>query len=496
VPTRIFQGVQQPVCIVLAARKLGKDEKTLAHVRYRALPKGKREEKFVALAGLSLDPTGWVNCPADGRAPFLPEYEGKWADFAPLSALFNYDGSGVMPGRTWIIAPDKGTLERRWERLVKEKDAEKKEALFHPHLRDGKLGDKHSTKALKSGLVGHEFRSSSVASDNGKVIAPIRYAFRSFDRQWIIPDARLINQPNPNLWNEWSDKQVFVTAPEDRAITFGPAITISSFIPDLHHYNGRGGRVYPLLSDAEATQPNIRADVLKALAAAQGGAVSAEDLFAYIAGVMAHPAFTARFKDDLVRPGLRVPLTGETALFEEAVKLGREVVWLHCYGERYIDPAAGRPKGPPRLPKGQAPVIPAAGAIPPAPELLPQTMEYDPAKLRLLIGKGYVENVSPAMRAYEVSGKNVLDQWFSYRRRDRTKPLIGDKRPPSPLEKIQPDGWLAEYTEDLLNLLNVLSRLVALESRQADLLARIVAGPLVALNMAPEPGKTEDEPSP
>ena len=28
VPTRIFQGVQQPVCIVLAARKLGKDEKT------------------------------------------------------------------------------------------------------------------------------------------------------------------------------------------------------------------------------------------------------------------------------------------------------------------------------------------------------------------------------------------------------------------------------------------------------------------------------------
>ena len=30
------------------------------------------------------------------------------------------------------------------------------------------------------------------------------------------------------------------------------------------------------------------------------------------------------------------------------------------------------------------------------------------------------------MRAYEISGKNVLDQWFSYRRLDRTKPLIGD----------------------------------------------------------------------
>ena len=72
-------------------------------------------------------------------------------------------------------------------------------------------------------------------------------------------------------------------------------------------------------------------------------------------------------------------------------------------------------------------------------------MDYSAAKRRLIIGKGFVENVTPAMRGYEISGKTVLDQWFRYRRRDRTKPLIGDKRPPSPLEKIQPEGWLAEY---------------------------------------------------
>ena len=124
-------------------------------------------------------------------------------------------------------------------------------------------------------------------------------------------------------------------------------------------------------------------------------------------------------------------------------------------------------------------------------------MTYDAAKRRLIIGKGFVDNVTPAMRNYEISGKIVLDQWFSYRRRDRTKPLIGDKRPPSPLEKIQPDGWLAEYTEDLLNLLNVLGRLVALEPRQADLMERIVAGPLVALaEPGQDSGKSDDDPSP
>ena len=193
-----------------------------------------------------------------------------------------------------------------------------------------------------------------------------------------------------------------------------------------------------------------------------------------------------------------MPLTADKALFDEAKALGREVVWLHCYGERFVDPAAGRPKGPPRLHENERPSVPDNGAIPGAPQPLPQTIDYDAAKKRLVIGKGFIENVTPAMRAYEISGKNVLDQWFSYRRRDRTKPIIGDKRPPSPLEKIQPDGWLAEYTEDLLNLLNVLGRLVALQPQQADLLDRIVAGPLVPVahdDHEQESGTTDDEPS-
>ena len=193
---------------------------------------------------------------------------------------------------------------------------------------------------------------------------------------------------------------------------------------------------------------------------------------------MAHPAFTERFRADLVRPGLRIPLTADKTLFEEAVALGREVVWLHCYGERFVDPAASRPKGPPRLAKDEAPFIPADGAIPGAPEPLPETMTYDAPKRRLVIGKGFVENVTPAMRSCEISGKNVLDQWFSYRRRDRSRPIIGDRRPPSPLDKIQPDHWLPEYTSDLLDLLHVLGRVIELEPRQAELLERICAGKL------------------
>ena len=96
--TRIFQGVQQPVCIVLAARKLGKSAEEPARVRFRALPEGRREEKFAALATLSLANQDWVNCPLGWRDPFLPSATGPWAAFPALKDLFLYDGSGVMAG--------------------------------------------------------------------------------------------------------------------------------------------------------------------------------------------------------------------------------------------------------------------------------------------------------------------------------------------------------------------------------------------------------------
>lgn len=479
VPTRVFQGVQQTVCIVLAARKLGKSTEESARVRFHSLPKGTREEKFAALGKLSLVQSDWTNCSSGWRDPFLPSATGAWAMCPSLKDLFVYDGSGVMPGRTWVIAPDADSLKARWSQLVAEKDPNRKELLFHPHLRNNQPGDKHVRKGVFEGFFGHEERLEAVIDDKKPVIEPTRYGFRFLDRQWIIPDARLINQPNPNLWRAYSPKQIYLTALEAHSPSSGPAVTFTGLVPDLHHYKGSfGGRAYPLWGDRIATQPNIKLALLTYLAKIYGQPIKAEDVMAYIAAVMAHPAFTARFQSDLVQPGLRIPITADVKLFTEAVALGSKVIWLHCFGERFVDQAANRPKQALRLPKEGAPTIPAGGGIPSAPEPLPNTMDYDPATRRLNVGKGYIENVTPEMWAYEVSGKRVLWHWFSYRRRDRSRPIIGDRRPQSPLDSFQPEGWLPEYTTDLLDLLHVLGRLIALEPAQADLLSRICAGPL------------------
>jgi Type ISP C-terminal specificity domain len=217
---------------------------------------------------------------------------------------------------------------------------------------------------------------------------------------------------------------------------------------------------------------------------------------AYIAAVAAHPTYTQRFQDDLSTPGLRIPLTADSDLFAEVAKEGRKVIWLHTFGERLADDNDERPPAPPRLPAEKRPHIPSAGSIPTDPENMPDSIDYDAGKHRLLVGQGYVENVGPAVWRYEVSGKQVLPHWFSYRKRNRERPIIGDRRPPSPLGDIQPDHWLPEYTTELLNVLNVLGLLVDLEPSQAELLDKVCSEPLISADDLSAAGALELPPKP
>ncbi len=480
VPTRLFQGVQQPVCIVLVARSAKPNPTVPAAVRYCVLPVGKRNGKFEALANLTLASTGWVDCPTDWRAAFLPESTGEWAAYPALEDLFAYNGSGVMPGRTWIIAPDVESLQRRWKALVKAKP-EKKEELFAPHRNKGVLGDRHIARVVASGLPGYPDNAKPLAQEKAECLPPVRYGFRSFNRQWIIPDNRIINRPNPNLWRAHSDKQIYLTALHRTSPSNGPGFTFSASIPDLDHYKGSfGGRAFPLWRDKEQNEVNLPSKLLAFLSKKFKRAVTPEDVMAYLAALAAHPAYTSRFQPNLVNPGLRIPLTAKAKLFAQAVELGRTVIWLHTFGERCADPSQGRPAQPPRLAKEHAPRIPAGGAISQEPDQMPNDITYDKAQKRLHIGNGYIENVSEAVWNYEVSGKQVLLQWFSYRKQHRERPIIGDRRPPSKLGEIQPDHWLAEYTAELLDTIRVLGRLVELEPQQAELLDAICEAPTIS----------------
>jgi Type ISP C-terminal specificity domain/N-6 DNA Methylase len=465
VPTRLFPKVSQPLCIGIFVRYNRPDPDTPARVHYLAI-EGSQAEKFERLEALRLDHPTWKVCSTGWRTRLKPPASQEWSSFPALADLLPWSEPGIKPNRTWVYAPDPSTLRRRWERLVRAPVEEKGPLL--KETRDCTI-DKRLPPVDEP-----DRPRLALRDERGPCPDPVRIAFRSFDRQWLIPDARVIDFPRRELWRVNGERQLYLTEPHTEPVTGGPALTFAADPPDTHHYHGRGGRVVPLYRDKAGTRPNTTQPLLVMLSRRLGARVTGEDLVAYVAGIAAHSSFSKHFAETLDGTGVRIPLTTDGHLFDEAISVGCRVIWLQTYGQRFVDPSRGRPLGPPRLSDDRRPC--AAVEIPIEPECFPQRIAYDPATQTLLVGEGQIRPVPPAVWGYEVSGMRVIRKWF----RSRTGKPTG--RHPTMLDFIRPTYWTAAMNDELRDLLHVLGLLVDLEPIQRDLLQRVCAGPLLTVD--------------
>jgi hypothetical protein len=457
VPTRIFPGVQQPLAIGIFVRRAGSDREQPATIRYAVL-EGRREAKYAQLANLTLDSETWQPVRPDWHAPFTPASVSDWDNYPALDDLLPWTITGITPNRAWVYAPSPEILQKRWSHLISE-NSDGRPGLL-------KTSDTKSIYSKSSPLPGQLAKTRSLAEEVELHTSQIRISYRSFDRQWLILDDRVIDRPRRDLWQAKIHNTIFVTEPHTKAIASGPGITLTSLLPDVDHFKGsEGGRVLPTLHPGGMA--NVAPRLLAVLGDRLGSTVTVEDLVAYIAGVVAHRGFTPRFAEELVTPGIRVPLTADPALWREAVEVGRQVVWLHTYGEAFADPASERPQGNIRYPAGDPRRPLNTVAIPAEP--LPATISHDEAGEKLHVGSGEFAPVPAEVWAYDVGGMQVVKKWFSYRKADPGGKVS------SPLDKIHVERWPHEWTTELIELLTVLRRLVELEAQQADLLTRIVA---------------------
>jgi hypothetical protein len=288
-------------------------------------------------------------------------------------------------------SPDRSRLQARWATLIGAR-AEDKPELFTQHKQDRRVDT-----IVSDGLPGFPASRTPIGEESGPCPEPVRIGYRSFDRQWIIPDKRLINRPNPTLWAVRSNQQLYLTVLHQEIPSSGPAVTFTAEIPDVHHYRGNfGGRVYPLWLDAAATIPNTVPGLLDQLSRTYQQPVAAEDVFAYLAAVLAHPGYVQVFAQDLTTPGIRVPLTTSADLFARAVAVGRRVLWLHTYGQRLTDHSDQRPRRGPRLSSATAPKVLAEHPIPSDPDGMPDLLDYDPEAQQLQVGSGRTATSRPA----------------------------------------------------------------------------------------------------
>ena len=355
-------------------------------------------------------------------------------------------------------------LRTRWSTLAGEGDPSAQSVMF----KEGRDATLDKTKQPLPGTDTYRGTTTSVRSDGSTGPQPVRIGYRALDRQWILPDSRLLDMPRRDLWAARIPGQIFVTELHTKTIGPGPGIAFSGLIPDFDHFKGSGGgRVLPYRHPDGS--PNVAPGLLDALGSVLGHEVTSEALLAYVAGVVAHSAYTDTFADELTTPGIRVPLTGDPTLWTETVALGKQVIWLHSYGEGFTGP--DRPQRNVRFPPGDARQPLSLTPI----TSMPATITYDKARQVVVMGDGEFGPVSAAAWLYTVGGRHVIKAWFNYRKKDP-----GGKRT-SPLNAIHPTSWDPDWTVEAIDLLTVLTRLVDVESDQAELLARILNAPLVSM---------------
>ena len=388
------------------------------------------------------------------QAPFRPASEGNYFAWPLLTDLMPWQHSGAQIKRTWPIAPDEGTLERRWRALLASPSPQDLAKSFK-ETRDRKINSPCSPL-----FEGNEAGTPIIELPHDAPIPHVaHYAYRSFDRQRIIADTRLGDYLRPDMWRIHGERQVYLTSLFSQPLGLGPALTSTAHLPDLDHFRGSYGAkaVIPLYRTSDASHANILPGLLEILGSEYKRKVTPEDFLAYVYGVLAQPDFTAQFEDDLETCELRLPLTKDAALFEKVRKAGAQLLWLHTYGERFVP--AQQTRG--SIPPGEAKCVDAISGY-------PETFCYNDNTLILRVGVGKFAPVAPEVYEFEVSGLKVVQSWLKYRMKK------GAGRKSSPLDDIRPTGWTSQFTTELLELLWVLEETVKCYPEQKKLLEAVI----------------------
>lgn len=456
-------NIQTPVAICVAVRTGKKDKDTPGAVKYTAI-RGTREEKYKQLAAVkSFADLKWKTCPTALHAPLRPAGTGPYFKWPLLIDLMPWQSNGVQCKRTWPIGCSDELLQRRWKSLLLSEDRGKamKES-----------GDRTAALKLDMLLTPDEWPERTVQigklPKNAKVPPIVAYAYRSFDRQRLIADARLIARPRPGIWLAHSDKQLYLTSLFTQPLGGGPAAVASADIPDLDTFRGSFGAKasFPLYRDAAATEPNILPGFLALWGKKLKREITPETFAAYVHALTGHAGFVEAFWDELEDCQLRIPLTLDPKLFDKAVEAGSRLLFFHTYAERF----APKGKKAAEVPTGSAKV---KEPISDKPADYPEKFEYIEQSKTLRVGTGAVAPVDPAVWNYEVSGLQVVRSWLGYRMKDRK----GKKS--SPLDDIHPECWTSEFTDELLRLISILEHTIAMQPDLAKLLQAVCGGSLL-----------------
>ena len=220
-------AIRTPVAIAVGARYGPPSPDTPAKVHKVKLTGSEREKLETLDSVESFDDLEWRECSPDWDAPFYPMETGAYLNWPSITDVFPWQHSGVQFKRTWPIGETRGLLEQRWRTLLAQSPQERPR-LFR-QTRDRNVRREYPRLIEK----GSDPAITTLDAD-AQPPETVPYAYRSFDRQYILRDARLGDFCRPVLHRLHSSQQLYMTSLLTAVMGHGPAAVATAAIPDLH----------------------------------------------------------------------------------------------------------------------------------------------------------------------------------------------------------------------------------------------------------------------
>jgi predicted helicase len=223
-------------------------------------------------------------------------------------------------------------------------------------------------------------------------------SYRPLDRRYLYNHSKYLDRPRPELQLVWGDENVSLYA-MPAGTGEGPAVWCHGLLPDYHAFRGSyGGYAFPLFDRRLGHGPyNVKADLMEALGAAYGGAVTPEAVFDAILCLLSARSYTTRFAEDLEDTFPHIPFPAARTLFEEAAAFGAEIRAVETFS---------------RLPRVQR----ALGRAETAPTGPLAPVEWVSGEIRLCAdGSGHISHIPAAVWEFAVSGYRLLPRWLAAR---------------------------------------------------------------------------------
>ena len=254
-------AIRTPVAIAIGVRSGPPSPDTPANVHKVKLT-GSEREKLETLDSIeSFDDLGLAGVLSRLGYSFLSGGDqGRISTGHRSPMYFPWQHSGVQFKRKVADWRDNANLlEHRWRTLLSQ-PLEDRPRLFR-ETPDRSMFCRESPRLLESGS------DPAIATLHADAPAPeiVPYAYRSFDRQYILRDARLGDRIRPALYRVHSSQQLYMTTLLTAVVGQGPAAVATDDIPDLHHFRGSfgGKHIIPLWRGADANEPNVTGGLLE-----------------------------------------------------------------------------------------------------------------------------------------------------------------------------------------------------------------------------------------